>query len=202
MTPRSSGPARLCDGREQPSPELGDSASDTAHPATLRLPMAEASPASGGPAPAAVRAPQSTGRRSPTRLRFARFAAVGVANTAVTFAVFNLCTAALHVPAAEANVLGWLAGFANSFVWNRSWTFRDRRDLPARRILPRFALASLAALAVSEGVLVGLHAAVFASRLGIQVPRAVALNAIEVAAIGCSLCVSYALSAAWAFRTA
>ena len=134
------------------------------------------------------------------RLRFARFALIGVANTGVTFAVFNLCTALLHAPAAWANVIGWIAGFANSFVWNRTWTFGDRRHLRVRRVLPRFALASLLALGVSEGVLIGLHAALLswgAARLGSQT---VLLNGIELVAIGCSLCMSYALSAGWAFR--
>jgi putative flippase GtrA len=146
--------------------------------------------------------PSPPADRSRGRLRFARFALVGIANTAVTFAVFNLCTALLHLPPAEANVIGWVAGFANSFVWNRSWTFGDQRHLHLRRVLPRFAIASLVALAVSEGVLVGLHAAVLSSRFAELLPRAVMLNGIEAAAIVCSLGVSYALSARWAFRKA
>jgi putative flippase GtrA len=123
-----------------------------------------------------------------------------VANTGVTFAVFNLCAALPHLPAAWANVIGWVAGFANSFVWNRTWTFGDRRHLQMRRVLPRFALASLLALGVSEGVLLGLHAVLLSTSAARQLPQAVLLNGIELAAIGCSLCVSYAVSANWAFR--
>lgn len=138
--------------------------------------------------------------RDGVRLRFLRFALIGLGNTAVTFAVFNLCLALLHMPAAAANVVGWVAGFVNSFVWNRSWTFADRRHLPMRRVLPRFALASLVALGVSEVVLVGLHSALLSSRLADLLPRTLLLNGIELVAIGCSLGVSYALAATWAFR--
>lgn len=148
----------------------------------------------------ADRPASSTVWRNRVRLRFARFALIGLGNTAVTFAVFNLCTALLHVPAAGANVVGWIAGFANSFAWNRSWTFADRRHLSVGRVLPRFALASLVALGVSEGVLVGLHASLLSWSVARLLPQAVLLNGIELVAIGCSLGVSYALSAGWAFR--
>jgi putative flippase GtrA len=148
------------------------------------------------------RPPQRSERRSRVRLRFLRFALIGLGNTAVTFAVFNLCLALLHLPAAAANVIGWVAGFANSFAWNRAWTFADRRHLRVGRVLPRFALVSLAALGVSEAVLVGLHSALLSSRLVDLLPRTLLLNGIELAAIGCSLGVSYALSACWAFRKA
>lgn len=133
------------------------------------------------------------------RFRFLRFALVGVANTALTFAVFNLGTAWLQLPAAYANVIGWLAGFANSLVWNRAWTFRDR-DVPLRRALPRFALTNLIALGVSEGVLMGMQALTGALGLGGGLPNAITLNGIEALAIGCSLTVNYTMSVRWAFR--
>ena len=195
-TARSVIPARRAYDRErQPAP--GETC--FAEGAT-RMAMAQSTAATSPSAPAGQTAQLRAGRHARVRLRFFRFALIGGANTAVTIAVFNLCTAVLHLPAAEANVLGWIAGFANSFAWNRSWTFRDRRDLPTGRVLPRFALASLAALAVSEGVVIGLHAAIFSSHFADSLPHAVALNAIEVVAIGCSLGVNYALSLRWAFR--
>jgi putative flippase GtrA len=133
-------------------------------------------------------------------MRFLKFAVVGTANTAITFAVFNLCTGWLHMPAAGANVLGWVTGFVNSFVWNRAWTFRDRGHLTAGRVLPRFAVANLAAFGVSEAVVVGGQAFVNAVTRTAGSPSALALNAIEALAIGCSLAVNYAISTRWAFR--
>ena len=191
MTPRPSAAAAVRAHRDDPH-------SQSAEPRPEPLPAPPARHIEAAP----LTHPASPGNvgRDRIRLRFARFALVGVANTGVTFAVFNLCTALLHLPAAWANVIGWVAGFVNSFVWNRAWTFGDRRHLQMRRVLPRFALASLLALGVSEGVLVGLHAALLSWGAERLVSQTVLLNGIELVAIGCSLGVSYAVSAGWAFR--
>ncbi|KAF0995368.1 GtrA family protein [Geobacillus sp. TFV-3] len=55
-----------------------------------------------------------------------RFAIVGAGNTAVDFAVFFLLAAA-GVPAAAAQVISYGAGMANSYIWNRRWTFEVKR---------------------------------------------------------------------------
>jgi putative flippase GtrA len=134
--------------------------------------------------------------------RLLKFALIGVLNTGITFLVFNLCTSWLHAPAATANVIGWTAGFVNSFVWNRSWTFHDRRDLPARIAFLRFAVVNAVALGVSEAVLIGLEALAGATGLTDTLGRALTLNVSEAASICAALCVNYALSARWAFGAA
>lgn len=129
--------------------------------------------------------------------RFLTFAAIGAVNTAVTFAVFNLCTA-MGLPAVAANALGWTAGFANSFLMNRSWTFADRRGLSTGRTLASFALTNAAAFAVSTAV-VATGAALVAAG-GASAGGTLALNAVEFLAVAASLCVNYALALRWAFR--
>jgi putative flippase GtrA len=146
-----------------------------------------------GPRRAASRA------RKWTRSRFLQFALVGALNTGIAFAVFNMSTAWLGLPAATANVIAWTAGFVNSFVWNRSWTFRDRRELPARTVLMRFAAVNTVALAVSEGVLVSLEALANSVGLTDALGRTLTLNGAEAASIGVALCVNYLLSSRWAF---
>jgi len=138
----------------------------------------------------------------PVRLRFLKFAAVGVLNTGITFLVFNLCVAWVHTPAALANVIAWIAGFANSFVWNRNWTFADRRDLRARTALARFALVNVLMLGVSEGVVIGLERLADSTGITEALGSSLTLNGIEAVAIGCALCVNYALSSNWAFGSA
>ena len=128
--------------------------------------------------------------------RFLTFAAIGAVNTAVTFAVFNLCTAA-GLPAAAANAFGWTAGFANSFVMNRTWTFADRRGLSTGRTLARFAVTNAVAFAASEAVVLA-GAALLSSGGGAA--HTLALNGVELLAVGASLCVNYALALRWAFR--
>jgi putative flippase GtrA len=129
--------------------------------------------------------------------RFLKFAAVGAVNTAVTFAVFNAC-AGLGAPAAAANAAGWTAGFVNSFVLNRAWTFADRRDLPTGRVLTRFATTNVVAFAVSEAVVVAGAALLPAGMTTLA--HTLALNAVELVAVAVSLCVNYALALRWAFR--
>ncbi|OQP04262.1 hypothetical protein B1690_16135 [Geobacillus sp. 46C-IIa] len=55
-----------------------------------------------------------------------RFAVVGAGNTVVDFVVFFLL-AAMAVPAAAAQVVSYGAGMANSYIWNRLWTFQMKR---------------------------------------------------------------------------
>ena len=130
--------------------------------------------------------------------RFLRFAAVGVANTAITFLVYSLCTAFLHVPAAGANVIGWIAGFINSFLLNRVWTFRDREGA-ARQTMPRFALTTLVALGISEAVVVAGDALASSWSASGHASQT-ALMVIEAIAIGASLAVNYLLASRWAFK--
>ena len=126
--------------------------------------------------------------------------AVGVVNTAVTFAVFNLLATWLGAPAAAANLAGWTAGFVNSYFLNRAWTFADRRGLQTGRVLARFALTNALAFGISELVVITGDALLTSSGLAGSAPRALALNAVELAAITASLSVNYLLSQHWAFR--
>jgi len=126
-------------------------------------------------------------------VRFVKFAIVGVGNTVVAFAVFHVASVWLGLPPLAGNALGWLAGFVNSFVWNRAWTFADRGRLPAAHVLPRFAVTTLVAIAVSSGV-IALSNALF----GLGGRGAAALDATEVAAIAAALVVNYLLASRWA----
>lgn len=133
-------------------------------------------------------------------MRFVRFGVVGVSNTLITMAVFNIAAVLLHTPAIAANALGWVAGFANSYFWNRRWTFADRTGAPTGRSLGRFAVASLAALGASSAVIAILQAVTQSTSLGAGLSAPLLLNAIEVVAILASLTVNYTLATLWAFR--
>lgn len=131
-------------------------------------------------------------------MRFLKFGAVGVANTLITLVVFNLIAVVLGWPAVAGNALGWVAGFANSFYWNRRWTFADRTGVDARRSLVRFAVSNVVALLVSTGIVLALQQ--LTQGLASSVPEALLLNGIEALAILASLSVNYVLATRWAFR--
>ncbi len=128
-------------------------------------------------------------------MRFVKFAVVGVSNTVIALLVFNALVRWAGLPALAASGLAWIAGFANSFVWNRAWTFADRGRLPSARLLWRFFVSNVAALAVDEAVIAVLDRAQGHSLHG------VGLNLIELPAIAAALLVNYFISSRWAFRT-
>ncbi|MGP3562420.1 GtrA family protein [Geobacillus sp. BK01] len=84
-----------------------------------------------------------------------RFAIVGAGNTAIDFVVFFVL-AALSVPAAAAQIASYGAGMANSYIWNRRWTFEVKRKANIGEFLRFLAVnglslgASLAVLLAAE----------------------------------------------------
>jgi putative flippase GtrA len=87
-----------------------------------------------------------------------RFALVGLTNFVVSFTVFYLSFNYLpdavqrHTPdAALANLLAYLAGMVNSFLLNRSWTFRASGNAAVQAV--RFTIVNLSSLTLSTLVM-------------------------------------------------
>ncbi|MGC9974609.1 MAG: GtrA family protein [Gaiellaceae bacterium] len=55
-------------------------------------------------------------------IQFGRFVLVGLTNTTISVAVFDLLVHA-RFPYALSGALAFLAGAVNGYVWNRRWTF-------------------------------------------------------------------------------
>ncbi|MSN99538.1 hypothetical protein BHT95_11580 [Bacillus paralicheniformis] len=73
----------------------------------------------------------------------ARFGIVGAGNTLVDFAVFFLLTS-LRVSYLAAQLFSYSAGAANSYIWNRTWTFQVKEKAHGAEIV-RFIIINLAA---------------------------------------------------------
>lgn len=82
-------------------------------------------------------------------IKFIKFNAVGLVNTAVDFLVFTLLVA-LGMNYVPAQVISYACGTLNSYIFNSRWTFKDKRD-SARRVLA-FVAVNLVALGVSLGI--------------------------------------------------
>ena len=78
--------------------------------------------------------------RSAAGLQLARFLAVGVANTIVSFVAYRLLLL-LGVPYALAAPLAFAVGALNGYVFNRSWTFAARDTTRARVLYVAFQAA-------------------------------------------------------------
>ena len=59
------------------------------------------------------------------QIQFLKFIIVGGINTMVTLATIFVCKSLLGVNPYLSNAIGYVAGVANSFLWNRSWVFRS-----------------------------------------------------------------------------
>ena len=66
----------------------------------------------------------STSALLPVATQFAKFGAVGVSNTVLSFAVYTILLKALGLWYLAASAIGFAVGAVNGFLWNRAWTFR------------------------------------------------------------------------------
>lgn len=122
--------------------------------------------------------------------RLLRYGVVGLMNTGVDFAVFAALVYGLGAAAIAAQPVSYLCGFANSYIWNRKWTFRSgkRASMPE---LVRFGVVNAVSFGVSTVVLMAI-----VNGLGWS---ALIGKAVSVVA---SLAVNYVGSRLWVFRGA
>lgn len=81
-----------------------------------------------------------------------RFAIVGVINTGVDFGVFSFLKGILQVNSLISQVIGYSAGFINSFLLNKLWTFeggKSKSQIGTKIELYRFTIVNLASLSLS-----------------------------------------------------
>lgn len=100
------------------------------------------------------------------------FGAVGIVNTAVGFTVIVLLMAVAGLSPVAANVGGYAAGLAVSYLLNRRFTFADRRAAPLG--MGRYVLVFLIAYGINLGV---LHLAIGGAHLSGVLAQALAVAA-------------------------
>lgn len=62
-------------------------------------------------------------------VQFAKFIMVGVMNTALTLVVIYVCKSFLEINEYVSNLIGYVAGVINSFLWNKNWVFKAKDHL-------------------------------------------------------------------------
>jgi putative flippase GtrA len=118
--------------------------------------------------------------------RLLRFAIVGGSNTLVAVAIYWLLIE-VGVPYLTAAALGYAAGIANGYTWNRLWTFETGRfHLPE---LSRFVLVQGAGLVVNLFLLY-----LFVDELGI------AQGPSEILSVAPVFLLTYSFNRWWTFR--
>ena len=59
-----------------------------------------------------------------TGIQLLKYGVIGVMNTLITLMSFYLLNTRLGVPYGPSNIIGYVLGVINSFLWNRNWVFK------------------------------------------------------------------------------
>ncbi|MEW4372539.1 GtrA family protein [Paenibacillus kandeliae] len=113
-----------------------------------------------------------------------RFAAVGVSNTVIDFVVFMLLQNLTGVAAAQ--ILGYSAGTANSYYWNRKWTFAREKGWDVGELI-RFLVVNIC---------VALITSIAISLVPSTIPVWIAKIAVTILGLG----INFGFSKLWVFR--
>ncbi len=127
-------------------------------------------------------------KRLTEALKAGKFAIVGVGNTLIDMGVYALLAQFMGFDPYLSQVVSYSCGMLNSYVLNRSWTFRSRARFFGPALI-RFVCFNLLMLGVSTGLLY-----LFLDRMGLH--KMVA----KVLATGFTLCLNFVASRLWVFR--
>ena len=65
-------------------------------------------------------------KASKSLIQFVRFGIVGISNTLLTALMIWILLKVLHYSDYFSNIVGYIVGLVNSFIWNRKWTFDSK----------------------------------------------------------------------------
>ncbi len=86
-----------------------------------------------------------------TTIQLLKYGVIGISNTLITLIVFYIVNTILGFSYVTANIIGYVLGLANSFIWNRTWVFKTKNNLLREACLfcAGFAVCYLLQLGVS-----------------------------------------------------
>ena len=85
-----------------------------------------------------------------TGIQLLKYGVIGVMNTLITFVAFYLLNTRLGLSYGISNVVGYVLGVINSFIWNRNWVFKTRKNVKRQMVL--FVCGFLICLGLQLGV--------------------------------------------------
>jgi putative flippase GtrA len=90
--------------------------------------------------------------------QLARFAAVGILNTAIDFGVLNILSGATGITAGfivgGVNMPGFLIAVFNSYFWNKLWVFEDRGEKNVFQDFPKFLAVTVIGIIINSGIVI------------------------------------------------
>ena len=82
------------------------------------------------------------------RVRFLKFAFVGLTGTVVDFGVMNVLRLFLEVPLIWAQGISFVCAVINNFLWNRYWTYPESRSRSAHKQLIQFFIINVVGILI------------------------------------------------------
>ncbi len=70
-----------------------------------------------------------------TGIQLLKYGVIGVMNTLITFVSFYLLNTRLGLSYGISNVIGYVLGVINSFIWNRNWVFKTKNNFKREMVL-------------------------------------------------------------------
>ena len=87
------------------------------------------------------------------RIRFFRFAIVGVIGAVIDFGIMNLLTQSFETSLVLAGTISFISAVISNFIWNRYWTYPESRSRPIVKQLGMFFAVNIAGMAIRIPIL-------------------------------------------------
>ena len=96
------------------------------------------------------------GRKFLIVFQFAKYATVGLANTAVDFGILNLLMWSTRIYSGKnlfwLNSISFLVAVIHSYVWNKLWTFKAKEKTAAAKQFLQFLVVSIIGVLINSGI--------------------------------------------------
>ncbi len=87
------------------------------------------------------------------RVRFFRFAIVGVIGAVIDFGIMNLLTRVFDRSLVLAGTISFICAVVSNFIWNRYWTYPESRSRTITKQLTMFFAVNIAGMAIRIPIL-------------------------------------------------
>ena len=87
------------------------------------------------------------------RVRFFRFAVVGVIGAVIDFGTMNLLTRVFDASLVFAGTISFISAIISNFIWNRYWTYPESRSRSIAKQLTMFFAVNLAGMLIRIPIL-------------------------------------------------
>lgn len=131
------------------------------------------------------------------RIRFLRFAMVGIIGAVVDFGIANLLVYAFLAPLVLAGTISFIAAILSNFFWNRHWTYPDSRSKPISQQLIQFTIVSAMGLTIRIPILRFLEPVLY--RLFSSLPFSLPLVTPDLLAKNITLAIAVLIVMFWNF---